>query len=271
MRGYARPMTRPLLLASALLAAASAAFAGTSAHVTIGTPEFKVFDLDRNDGLKPRVSEGGARFDAFDELRPVPISPDAQGAASITAFDGQNLAGQTFGPRSSFLAVGDSYLPSFTMTVSGNTRVTVLTPYTLGWSVSREPSFQGLLPGARASAEVMLLAVNGSSSFAALSSGDEPGYTGYNLLASRTAHSELAAPEDRMPKGNQERSGILRVSFDNPTPSPAVFALRAEMVVAGHTADVGMPPPPVPEPTTLALSLVGVAGLVGGRRLVRRG
>jgi hypothetical protein len=260
-------MTRRFLFAAALVAAAPLALAATSARVGIGAPEVRLFDLNRNDSITPEFFQGGPRVDAFDTLRPAPVSPDAQGSAAITALDEQNVAGQTFGPRSSFLAVSDSYLPSFTLTVTGNTRVTVNTPYTMGWSVTREASFEGMLPGASTSAELALVAVN-NFSFAELASRAD--YPGYSLLATRVASAQLVAPEDRMPRGSHERTGVLQVTFDNATAEPAVFAIRAEMVVAGHTADAGMPPPPVPEPTTLALSLAGVAGLVAARRLMRR-
>ena len=235
--------------------------AATRAQVTIGAPVILVDALDPDPAAPPAFTVGGTRVEDFNHyLSPAPVGPEATGKAFITDDSAQSVGGRTDGPDSQFIVVGDRYAPSFTFTATGRTRVTVETPYTLASAISGEPFYPNHLARTSASFELVVVAFNDLSV-------DDAGNLQYNLLAVETDSAVLASPLGRSLNGELREEGTLRVSFDNLSDEPAVFAFRGEMVAWGVSA----PLTPAPEPASVLLMLAGLGTMAVVVRRRRQG
>jgi hypothetical protein len=246
------------VLAMLIASTAMPLFAATRAQVTIGTPVILVDALDPDPAAAPAWITGGTRVEEFNHyLSPAPVGPDTGGNATINADTPSSVGGATEGPDSHFIVVGDRYAESFTFTATARTRVTVEAPYTLATAIVGEPYYPNHLARTLASFELVVVAFNDFSV-------DGAGNLQYNLLAVETDYAELTSPLDSSLNGERSRQGTLRVSFDNLSDQPAVFAFRGEMVAWGVSA----PLTPAPEPASVALMLtgLGVVAVVVRRR-----
>jgi hypothetical protein len=225
--------------------------AATRAQVTIGTPVILVDALDPDPAAPPAWIEGGSRLEEFNHyLSPAPIGTEVLGNARISEDGPLSVGGSTHGPDSNFIIVGDRYAPSFTFTATGRTRVTVEAPYTLSSAIQGEPYYPNHLARTSASFELVVVAFNDLTV-------DGAGNLQYNLLAVETDYAELTSPLDSSLNGERSETGTLRVSFDNLSDQPAVFAFRGEMVAWG----VSVPLTPAPEPASVLLMLAGLGAL----------
>jgi hypothetical protein len=233
--------------------------AATRAQVTIGTPVILVDGLDPDPAAPPaRFDPGGPRIEEFHHyLSPAPVGPELTGNAVISGDSETSVGGSTHGPDSYFIVVGDRYAESFTFTATAHTRVTVEAPYTLASAIEGEPFYPDHPARTLASFELVVVAFNDLSV-------DSAGNLQYNLLAVETDFAELTSPLDSSLNGERSKEGTLRVSFDNLSDQPAVFAFRGEMVAWGVSA----PSTPAPEPAGVLLMLagLGVVAVVVRRR-----
>ena len=244
------------VLAMLIASTAMPLSAATRAQVTIGTPVVLVDALDPDPAAAPAWYAGGTRVEDFNHyLSPAPLGPEVAGQASITHDNELSVGGRTDGPDSRFIVVGDRYAPSFTFTATGRTRVTVEAPYTLASAIEGEPFYQNHLARTSASFELVVVAFNDLAV-------DGAGNLQYNLLAVETDSAALTSPLDRSLNGERREEGTLRVSFDNLSDQPAVFAFRGEMVAWGVSA----PLTPAPEPASVLLMLAGLGAIVVVRR-----
>ena len=249
------------VLAMLIAGAAMPLCAATRAQVTIGTPVILVDALDPDPAAPPAFTVGGTRVEDFNHyLSPAPVSPEAVGQAFITHDSEQSIGGRTEGPDSQFIVVGDRYAPSFTFTSPGRTRVTVEAPYTLASAIEGEPFYPNHLARTSASFELVVVAFNDLAV-------DGAGNLQYNLLAVETDSAALLSPLDNSLNGELREEGTLRVSFDNLSDQPAVFAFRGEMVAWGVSA----PLTPAPEPASVLLMLAGLGTVAVGVRRRRQG
>ena len=244
-------LLRTGVLAMLIAGAAMPLCAATRAQVTIGTPVILVDALDPDPAAAPAWFAGGNRVEDFNHyLSPAPVGPEAAGKALITDDSEQSIGGRTDGPDSHFIVVGDRYAPSFTFTATGRTRVTVETPYTLASAIEGEPFYPNHLARTSASFELVVVAFNDLAV-------DGAGNLQYNLLAVETDSAALLSPLDNSLNGELREEGTLRVSFDNLSDEPAVFAFRGEMVAWGVSA----PLTPAPEPASVLLMLAGLGAV----------
>ena len=150
-----------LLMALTLCASSFGVQAVTTASVTIGDPVITVVDLAPQDGIPAAYMPGGPVVDAFTQtLGPAPVDSFAEGRARIVRDAGNAIAGETSGPASTFVIVGDRYAPSFTFTVTPHSRVTLSTDYRLDTNIAGE-RFNAEDPAhALASMDLTLVAIN---------------------------------------------------------------------------------------------------------------
>jgi hypothetical protein len=215
---------------AAALAAACAvlpAHSTTRSSVTIGPPTIQLKDLDPNDGIAPTFFEGGPRVDILDLLlKPAPADIELEGDARITVDAPNASGGRTDGDGAFFLVVGDRFAPSFTFTATPRTEVTVSASFRLASEVRNERFDPVEPPRAWASFELAIAAVNNLTV-------DASGEWVYDFLAFDARDASVETPLDRPFDGVRTRNGELSLSFANLAASPAVFAIRGEMVAAG--------------------------------------
>lgn len=246
-------MKQGLLSGVAVLAglAAGPALAAVQSQAAVEAPQIIVTDLDPGDGIAPAWIEGGYRAPVFHaDLHPAPVRDEASGDGTLD-IQPQSVGGQADAPHSSYFAVRDLYLPSFTLRLTPFTRFTLQVPYRLDLSVDAPVGAVSMLPRAHASIELSLLAID---NLVALPGGTDFSYGGpyvdrdYIQLDSSTLTPAYGA---------RWLDGVLSVQFDNLGAGEAVLAFRAELVAFGDSAT----PTAMPEAGTVALWLVGAGAL----------
>jgi PEP-CTERM motif len=253
-------MKKFVTLFACVVMASAPAQALVEAGVEVDSPQITVIDLDTKDGIDAAWMEGGYRARLFQyDLRPASVVDETYGDGRLDAFE-TRIGGAAWSAQSGFFAVRDLYLPSYTVTATPFTRVSVSVPFRLFSTIESEAPFGVEPPNSLASFELQLVAINN------LRVDADSGEVLYDELAFARDYVGLESPYGTQPVlGARRIDDSLLVSFDNSSASDAVFAFRAELVTFGNT---GSAVATVPEPTTQGLWLAGSALLLW--RLRRR-
>lgn len=239
------------LVAYGLAAGAVSANALTSAKVSIAQPTITVVDLNPIDGIDAAYGAGGMSLTWFQAvLGPSQADPRyIEGSATVDETV-LSLQGSATAPNAVFLGVAERWAPSFTFTVTPQTRVTIEVGYELSGVIDGEPFGGAVMPRALASFEFGLLAANNfqfDPETGLLANYDEATIQFQTV----TVDSDTSPQRLIQPQGQ----GVLSMSFENLSRGEAVFAFRGQMVVLGNTADVAAA---VPEPSSWALAGIGI-------------